>query len=93
MKERIMNLSNRDKTIIAFWLILFAVLAFHSMRFPRSELEENCADFVRKNGCYLSEEEIRELDTGQRLYELIEGTAFDSPKEACGCVTYNITEL
>ncbi|MFP4116133.1 MAG: hypothetical protein ACLFTQ_02920 [Candidatus Aenigmatarchaeota archaeon] len=92
-KERLKSLSRREKVIVVFWIVLFVVLAFHSARFPRTELEKNCAEFTRRNGCHLTEEEIREMEVGQRLYNLVEDTNFDGPKEACGCVTYNITDL
>ncbi len=93
MKEKLKNLSKRDKAVVAFWIVLFLVLIFHSLRVPTTELEEQCAEFTRKNGCYMEEDEIVETESGQRLYELVEGTAYDNPKEACGCVTYNITDL
>ncbi|MFP4117026.1 MAG: hypothetical protein ACLFQ8_03040 [Candidatus Aenigmatarchaeota archaeon] len=91
MKEKLKNLSKRDKAIVAFWIVLFAVLLFQFLRVPRSELEEQCAEFTRQNGC-MEGEEIQSMESGQRLYELIEGTAYDNPKEACGCVTDNITD-
>lgn len=93
LNKRLKNLSKREKAIVAFWIVLFVALALQSFRFPGDELEENCAEFVRKNGCYMDEDEIGELESGQRLMELVEDTRFDNPLEACGCVTYNITDL
>ncbi len=93
LKKKIKNLSRKEKAVVAFWVVFFIILTFHSLRFPQSELEQNCAEFTRKNGCYMSEEEIVELESGGRLMELVEGTPFEDPKEACGCVTYNITDL
>jgi len=87
LKEKMKNLSKREKIIIGFWIVLFVALTFHSMSFPRTELEESCAQFTRENGCHMTEEEIREMESGQRLYKLIENTAFDNPKEACGCTS------
>ncbi|GEM_PF-2446124 len=93
LKKKMKNLSRKDKAIVAFWIVLFVALIFYSLRVPRTELERNCAVFTRNNGCYMEENEIMEMESGQRLYELIEGTPYSSPKEACGCVTYNITDL
>lgn len=93
MKKRLKNLSRKKKVIIAFWVVLFAVILFQSMRVPEAELKENCAEFTENNGCYIEEEEIRQMESGQRLYELTEGTGYETPKEACGCVNYNITDL
>ncbi len=93
MKAKIKKLSSRDKVIVALWVLLFVALSINSFLLPREELEENCAEFVSKNGCYMSEDEMRELSSGRRLFELVEGTPFDSPREACGCITYNITDL
>ncbi len=93
LKKRMKNLSRRDKAIVGFWIVLIASLTFYSLRVPRTELEENCAEFTRKNGCYMEEDEMREMESGRRLYELIDGLSYNSPKEVCGCVTYNITDL
>lgn len=93
IKEKLKNLSRKQKVIIAFWVVVFVILLFQSMRVPQAKLEENCAEFTRNNGCHMDEEQIRQMEAGQRLYELIEGTGYETPKEACGCVTYNITDL
>lgn len=87
------NLNKKRKAILLIGIVVFSVLIWNRATSNKEELEKNCKTFVKNNGCYLASEDIDNFEAGMKLKELTEETGYNSPKEACGCITYNITDL
>lgn len=86
------NMSKRQMTILVIGAAIFAFLLWSNLTSVNPEIRENCKEFVVENGCYLNESQISDLESGQNLKKLIDGTAYPSVKAACGCVSgYNVT--
>lgn len=89
------NLNRRQKVLLVIGLIVLFVLLFQRFTSKTDELRRKCEAFVRsdKIGCYVSEEKITDTSLGRELTEMAKEAGYVSAKEACGCVTHNITDL
>lgn len=89
------SLNRKQKVLLLIGVAVFLVLAFNHFSSKTGELRKKCEAFVRsdKIGCYVSQEKIDSTELGRELTALAEEVGYSSPKEACGCVTYNITDL
>lgn len=89
------DLNRERKVLLAIGVIVLCVLLFHRFTSKTSELRKKCEAFVRSDeiGCYVPDEKIRSTQLGRELTQLAKSEGYDSAKEACGCVTYNITDL
>ncbi|MFP4045867.1 MAG: hypothetical protein ACLFS3_02310 [Candidatus Aenigmatarchaeota archaeon] len=87
------NLNRQQKAILLIGIVVFSILIWNRATSKKEELQEGCKELTSKNLCYLSEEEIKELDSGSELNQMAKEEGYSNLKEACGCVTYNITDL
>lgn len=89
------SLNRKQKAILVIGVAIFLILSFNHFTSKTDELKTKCEAFVRSNeiGCYVSDQKIESTDLGRELTELAKSAGYDSAKEACGCVTYNITDL